>query len=135
MPHSPTRPVLGDQDLGVLESCSQKLSAHHSAFPRGGVISTWKNDLDTGTFLVGKNMQATTWKPQEARKRAVFFVHGTSLNPHPQSTHLSHTGACQTSVYAVPCVKRPCWALKQNHWFSGQPLVWDGVFLKGVAES
>lgn len=77
MPHSPTRPVLGDQDLGVLESCSQKLSAHHSAFPRGGVISTWKNDLDTGTFLVGKNMQATTWKPQEARKRAVFFVHGT----------------------------------------------------------
>lgn len=60
MPHSPTRPVLGDHDLGVLESCSQKLSAHHSAFPRGAVFSTWTNDVDTGTLLVGKNMQTMT---------------------------------------------------------------------------
>lgn len=91
MPHSPTRPVLGDQDLGVLESCSQKLSAHHSAFPRGGVISTWKNDLDREPFWWVKTCRQRPGSHRKLEKE----LSSLSMAPHLIPTPKAHTSAIQ----------------------------------------
>lgn len=57
------------------------------------------------------------------------------LFPTPKHTPQPQGLARPPPMLSVPCLKRPCWALKWNHWFSSLLLAREWVLLKGWAGS
>lgn len=99
---SPNRPALGSQDLQRSGQGTGVLLLRKSAPPPLGLPWGWYPLL-----LADPNAEAMTSGPQEAREGLSALSTASHLSATPKHTP-PHTGACETSVHAVTCLKCPC---------------------------